>query len=216
MNDNRIKKMTMIAMISAIAYVVMVTVRIPVVLFLKYEPKDIIIVIGAFIYGPLAALLSSLIVSFVEFISVSDTGLIGLLMNVISTCSFACTAALVYKLRKSIKGAILGLVTGTVVMCCMMLLWNYLITPLYMGVARAEVVPLLLPAILPFNLLKGCLNSVITLLIYKPVVRALRRANLITRGETTTKEKRNISVMISALLILALCIVAIFAFRGII
>lgn len=216
MNDNKIKKMTMIAMISAIAYVVMVAIRIPVVMFLKYEPKDIIIVIGAFIYGPMAAFTSSLLVSFVEFLTVSDTGVIGLLMNVISTCSFACTAALVYKLRKSIKGAVLGLVTGTVVMCGMMLMWNYLITPLYMGVSRAEVVPLLLPAILPFNLLKGTLNTVITLLIYKPVVRALRRAGLISKGETATSERRNIIVMISALLILVVCIVVIFAFRGII
>lgn len=216
MNDNRIKKMTMIAMISAIAYVVMVTVRIPVVMFLKYEPKDIIIVIGAFIYGPVAAFMSSLLVSFVEFITVSDTGIIGLLMNVISTCSFACTAALVYKLRKSIKGAIWGLAIGTVVMCGMMLMWNYLITPLYMNVPRQQVAGMLLPAILPFNLLKGCLNSVITLLIYKPVVRALRRAGLISKGETATGEKRNIAVMLSALLILVVCIVSIFVFRGII
>ncbi len=216
MNDFKIRRMTVIAMISAIAYVLMVMVRIPVVMFLKYEPKDIIIVIGGFIYGPMAALSASLLVSFVEFFTVSDTGFIGLIMNVLSTCSFACTAALVYKAYKNIKGAVAGLVIGTVVMCIMMLLWNYLITPLYMNVPRTEVVKLLLPVILPFNVLKGVLNSVVTFLIYKPVVKTLRRAKLVATTENSSPEKRNIGVIVSALLLFVTCILAIFAFRGII
>ncbi|MBE7013383.1 MAG: ECF transporter S component [Ruminococcaceae bacterium] len=216
MNDFKIRRMTVIAMISAIAYVLMVMVRIPVVMFLKYEPKDIIIVIGGFIYGPMAAFVASLLVSFVEFFTVSDTGVIGLIMNVLSTCSFACTAAFVYKAYKNIKGAVTGLVIGTIVMCGMMLLWNYLITPLYMNVPRQEVAKLLLPAILPFNLLKGTLNSVITFLIYKPVVKALRRAKLVATTENSSPEKRNIGVVVVALLLFVTCILAIFAFRGII
>ena len=48
-----------------------------------------------------------------------------------------------------------------------MLLWNYLITPLYMGYPREAVAELLLPAFLPFNLLKSGLNSGITFLLYK-------------------------------------------------
>ncbi len=158
MRDERIKKITIIGMLCAVAYVVMVTVRIPVVLFLKYEPKDVIIAIGGFLYGPVTAVIVSLVVSLIELLTVSDTGLIGFLMNVLSSCSFAYIAALVYKKMKNIKGAVIGLATGTVVMCVVMLLWNYMITPLYMNVPRSEVAGLLLPAILPFNLLKGTLN----------------------------------------------------------
>ena len=68
------KKLVTLAMLSALAYVIMIVGRIPVVLFLKYDPKDIIIAIGAFIYGPLAGLGISIVVSFVEMLSVSDTG----------------------------------------------------------------------------------------------------------------------------------------------
>lgn len=51
--DNNTKKITTTAMLSAIAYVVVVVGRIPVVLFLKYDPKDIIITLGGLIWGPL-------------------------------------------------------------------------------------------------------------------------------------------------------------------
>lgn len=64
-------------------------------------------------------------------------------------------------------------------MTIIMLLWNYLITPIYMGYPREAVAELLLPAFLPFNLLKGGLNTALTLLIYKPIVQALRKANLV-------------------------------------
>ena len=63
-------------------------------------------------------------------------------------------------------------------MVSMMLLWNYLIAPIYMGYPRAAVAKLLLPVFLPFNLLKGGLNASVTMLLYKPVVTILRRSYL--------------------------------------
>ena len=92
MSDAKIKRMTTMAMLCAVAYVVMVAVKIPVVLFLKYEPKDVIIVIGGFLMGPLAAFTVSLVVSLVEMFTVSDTGIVGFIMNVLSSCAFACSA----------------------------------------------------------------------------------------------------------------------------
>ena len=104
MDRNRsVKKLVILSMLGAIAYVLMVTIRVPVVLFLKYEPKDVIIAIGGFLYGPLASALVSLLVSLLEMVTVSETGPIGCLMNFISTCSFACTAAFIYKKKHSLS-----------------------------------------------------------------------------------------------------------------
>jgi len=64
-------------------------------------------------------------------------------------------------------------------MVLVMLFWNYLITPLYMGIPRAAVAELLLPAFLPFNLLKGGINAGVTLVLYQPVARALARSKLL-------------------------------------
>lgn len=170
------KKLTTLAMLAALAYLVVVFLRIPIVPsapFLKYEPKDVVIVIGGFLYGPVAAAMVSVAVSLVEMFTVSDTWIIGAVMNVISTCSFACTAAVIYKRKRTRKGAVLGLAAGVLCMCVLMLLWNYLIAPLYMGVPREVVAGMLLPVFLPFNLAKGGLNAVITMFAYKPVKKAL-------------------------------------------
>ena len=57
-----------------------------------------------------------------------------------------------------------------------MLLWNYLISPLYMGISRAEIVPLLSTMFLPFNLLKAGINAVVTFLLFLPLRNALSMA----------------------------------------
>lgn len=190
------KKLTTVAMLCALAYIMMVVARVPVVLFLKYDPKDVVIAIGGFLFGPLTSFFISGLVSLVEMVTVSDTAFWGLLMNILSSCSFACTAAFIYKKRHDIKGAVIGLVAGVAVMVPVMLLWNYLITPIYMGYPREAVAELLLPAFLPFNLLKGGLNAAITMLLYKPVVTALRKAGLAPEskgGQGDTPPQRNLA-----------------------
>ena len=81
----------------------------------------------------MTSFLISLIVSLIEMVTVSETGPIGCIMNILSTCCFACTAAFIYKKQHTMKGAITGLVAGCLLTTAVMLLWNYLITPIYMG-----------------------------------------------------------------------------------
>ena len=212
--NQKTRKITTVAMLSAMSYLLMLVGRVPIVLFLKYDPKDVIITIGGFIMGPLTSFVISLIVSLVEMFTASDTGLIGCIMNLISTCSFACTAALIYKKFRTIRGAVVGLVAGCISMVVIMLLWNYLITPLYMGVPREEIVKLLLPAFLPFNLLKGVLNASLTLILYKPVVNALRSFRFV-EGEKQKKGSSKIGIALVSLLVLITCIFIILVWKGI-
>lgn len=200
------KKLTMIGMLCAVAYIVMVVGRFPVVLFLKYDPKDVVITIGGFIFGPMTSFLISLVVSLIEMVTVSETGPIGCIMNILSTCCFACTAAFIYKKQHTMKGAITGLVAGCLLTTAVMLLWNYLITPIYMGYPREAVAELLLPAFLPFNLLKGGLNTVITLLIYKPIVTALRKAGFLetTSPQGAVRQRRTGIMLVCAVLLITL------------
>ncbi len=158
--------------------------------FLSFDLKDVVIAIGGFILGPLQAALIALIVSLIEMITISSTGPIGLVMNLLSSCSFACVAAAIYRRNKNMKSAVTGLVCGVVCMTVIMLLWNWLITPLYMGVPRSVVAGMLMTVFLPFNLAKGGINATLTMVLYKPVVTALRKAGLVAQSDTgrrTTK-----------------------------
>lgn len=186
--------MAAVAMFSAVSFVaVLVSKVIPNVAgFLSYEPKDAVIVIAGLLYGPLTSVLISLIVSFIEMITISSTGPYGFLMNVVSTCAFAVPAAWYYQKHRTQKDAVIGLVFGVLTMAAAMLLWNYIITPFYMGVPRATVAGMLMTVFLPFNLVKGGINAGLTLLLYKPVVNALRAAGL-AQPSSSGKEKGSFS-----------------------
>lgn len=214
--DSKTKKMTTIGMICAVTYVVMLVGRVPIILFLSYDPKDIVITIGGFIFGPLVSFFIALIVAVVEMFTVSGTGIIGCIMNVLSSCSFACTAAFVYKKKHNLSGAVIGLLSGCGLMVIVMLLWNYLITPIYMGYPREAVAELLLPAFLPFNLIKGGLNAAFTMLLYKPIVTALRRSHLVEGEAGSGKAKINIGMILISLLIIATCVLFVLSLKEII
>ncbi|WP_295587448.1 ECF transporter S component [uncultured Oscillibacter sp.] len=190
-----LRTLSSLGMLTAVAYVVMLLSKLlpQVSGFLQLDLKDTVICIGGFIFGPVASAVIALVVALVEMFSVSDTGPIGLIMNVLATCAFCCTAAFVYKKLHTKKGAVAGLFLGVAVLTVVMLLWNYLITPLYMGVARDEVKDMLVPIILPFNLVKGGLNTALILVLYKPVVNALRRAKLVPESQGVFQKTGKVS-----------------------
>ena len=201
----RARDLTILALLAAVAYVVMYLsklIPINVLGFLNFDLKDVIICIAGVLFGPLAAACISVVVSLIEMVTISSTGLWGLLMNVLSTCAFVCTAAWIYQRNKTIKNAVFGLVVGVLLMTALMLLWNYLITPIYMGQPREFVATLLIPYFLPFNLIKGGINATLTVLLYKPIVNALRKAKLVQPSSGKGgKSKVGVAVVAAVLLI---------------
>lgn len=212
---NKTKKLTTMAMLGALAFLSVVLIRIPIVLFLKYEPKDVIITIGGFMFGPMSAMLFSLVVSFIEMVTISEAGFLGFIMNFLSSASYACVAAYVYSKHKTKKSAIFGLLLGTSVTVSIMLLWNYLITPIYIAVPRSEVIKLLVPAILPFNLIKGGLNMAFVLLLYEPLLTILeKRGYGYMTFEPNTKSY--VGTILIAVFILITCVLFTFSLKGVV
>lgn len=200
------KKLVVLALVCALAYVSVVFFRIPVVMFLDYEPKDCILAIAGMVYGPLPALAAVVAVAVVEMVTISTTGIIGLIMNIFSSVLFVCPAAFIYQKKRSLSGAVIGLLTGALLMSGGMVLWNWLITPLYMHVPRQAVAEMLLPAILPFNLLKAGLNATLTVLLYKSVVNALRKARLVPLREFAAPKKSRAVVLLVGITVLAVLV----------
>ncbi|WP_297722443.1 ECF transporter S component [Intestinimonas sp.] len=187
------KTITTLAMLSAIAFVVMLLSKLlpSVNGFLDFDFKDVVICIGGFVFGPMASASMAIVVAFVEMITISHTGLIGFVMNALATCAFCCTATFIYKKRHTMAGAVLGLAAGTAALTVIMLLWNYFLTPIYQGMPREAIADMLVPIFLPFNLVKGGMNMAATLLLYKPVVTALRRSGLIAPSASDQPSRRS-------------------------
>lgn len=210
------KTMVTLSMLAAVAFLAAWLLKINLFNFLSLEPKDTVLTITGFLFGPMAALLCTAVVSLAEFLFISSTGWIGLVMNILSSSAFAVMAAVIYKRVRTLKGAVQGLVIGTLLMTGIMLLWNYWLTPLYMNMPREQVVGYLVPVFLPFNLLKGGLNMALTLLLYKPLVSALKKANLLpeTHMARGARKKGTFKwVLIMALILLAVCILVLIKWK---
>jgi len=211
------RKIAALAMLAAMAFIVSL-IRIPAIAFLRYEPKDVIITIAGFLYGPMAVIPISIAVSFIEMITVSDTGPLGMMMNIIATCSFACTASFIYKKWRTHTGAAVGMMCGIIVNVPVMLLWNYLVTPFHMGVYREVVVAMLVPVFLPFNVVKGALTTAMTMMLYKPVRAALKKSRLLPAEVSASQKssKVNVGALIASAFVLLTGVLVILSWQGII
>ncbi len=195
------KTVVSLGMLTAVAYVVMyLSKMLPQVSgFLQLDMQATAITIGGFLFGPMAAAAISIVLPVLEMLTVSDTGPIGCIMNILATASFCCSAAFVYKKMHTKKGAVIGLTLGVVMQVIVMLLWNYLITPIYQGVPREVVVGMLPTVFLPFNLVKGGLNMALILVLYKPVVTALRKARLVPESQPPQKAASGSGVVLNGI-----------------
>lgn len=103
-------------------------------------------------------------------------------MTILVIIGFVVPAALIYRTMHSFKGALLGLAASVVAAVVLAIVGNLLITPLYSGVPVEAVMAMIVPILTPFNLIKGLLNAVLTLVVYKSVSNLLTPRKKQVRG----------------------------------
>lgn len=176
--QKRTVKLAKMAMLVAISIVLVYLIRFPFpgAPFLEYDPADIPILVGTFAFGPLAGLVLVVITSVVQGLTVSaGSGVYGILMHIIATGTFALVAGFIYRWKKTRKTAALALICGALAMVAVMIPANIFITPIFMGAPKEAVIGMLLPIIVPFNLMKAGINSVVVFLLYKSISRFLHK-----------------------------------------
>ena len=169
-----IKKLCTMALLVALSIVMFTIIRFPpfpvLASHLEYEMADVPILIGTLIFGPVSGLVLALVASVIQGLTVStQSGPVGILMHFIATGAFAFTAGTIYKYKKTYLGAIISLVAGTVAMAAIMIPANLTITVHFYHVPYEVVKGMLLPVIIPFNLLKAGINSFIVFVLYMPI-----------------------------------------------
>ncbi len=174
-----VQRMVMIAVFSAISIVLVALLHIPLfpaAPFLEYDMADVPIIIITFLYGPLAGLFTTVIVSVIQGLTVSvASGWIGIIMHIFATGCYVLVAGNLYKRLKGIRGEIASLAGGTAAMVLVMTLWNMLLTPLFMKAPFEMVMQLMLPAIIPFNLIKAGVNSLIAYFVFKAIEQVMKK-----------------------------------------
>ena len=182
------RRITLTAVFAALAFSAIFLFRFNVGTFLTFDLKDSIITLSGLLLGAPTAFSVSLLVAMLEFAVDNDTGWYGLVMNFASSAVFSVVCATVYRYRKKLSGAILGLILAVLSMVLTMLMLNLLVTPLYTGFPRAQVVGMIPTLLLPFNVIKGLVNAALVLVLYKPIRRALHAARLLPHSYTTEED----------------------------
>lgn len=216
-NSKHIFKIVAISAFIAIAYISSLILPIK-VQFLTLDIKDAFITIGALYFGPLSGIMISAIVSLLELFFGSDTGIYGCIMNFIGSAAFSAVASFIYIRKKSLKNALFALVLAIISMTVFMIAANLIITPLFMaskGMTTQTIEKMIVPLLLPFNLVKGVLNAALVMLLYKPISVALKMTRLSEeKSEGTKLNKNTIFVSIFAIILLACALVFIFIELG--
>ena len=175
------KQLVTMALMCAIATLFMF-VQIPLLPaapFLTYDPSFVPAMVVGFAYGagPGAAVGALAIV--IHALITGDW--VGALMNLVAALLFILPAAILYKKMHTYKGAIIGLILGVVLATLGSIVANLTIGVWFWYGSADVILPLMIPAVIPFNLLKTILNSVLTLVVYKAV------SNLITPKKKQVK-----------------------------
>ena len=162
--------------------------------FYELDFSEVAVLIGSFALGPLAGVLIEFIKILINLlINGTDTFFVGELANFLMGCAFVLPAALVYCRKKTLKRAIVGMAVGTLSLVLVGAFCNYfLMIPAYVHLAGypmdaiigmgaavnpaiKDLLTLIIIAVIPFNLIKGVLCSLLTGLLYKRVSHLLHK-----------------------------------------
>ncbi len=161
------KKLVLVSLFTAISLILSISIHFPILPqapYLLYDPGDIPLLIIALYMGIPEGLLATLIVSILMALITGQGGPIGALMHFIATGTLVSVAGFFYKKLKRLE---IPLILGTISMAGIMSIANLVFTPIYLGVPVKDVLILIVPVIIPFNLIKAGINSFLSYILTK-------------------------------------------------
>lgn len=178
--QEKVLRLCIMAMLTAVSVVLVTTIHMPLIPsagFLEYDPADIPVLIGGMMLGPIHGIIILLVASAIQAMTVSSAnGIIGFLMHFIASSALVLVVSLIYRKRKTVLSLIIGLIAGSIAMTAVMIPLNIIFIPLlFPAVTTETVIGMLIPAIIPFNLLKAGINSVITFAVFTPISHVLKK-----------------------------------------
>ncbi|MDD2432908.1 MAG: ECF transporter S component [Clostridia bacterium] len=167
------KKLVRLAVFTAFGILLMYFIAFPLPFFpefLTYDPGDIPGLIATFAFGPWPGVLVQLMKCLLGYlIGASKGGWIGMAANFVAGGTMVLVAGLIYRYRKTKTMAALSLIMGAVVSSIVMVIADYYVFFPLWGFPTNNVLPLLVGVVIPFNLVKFGISSIVTFLVYKRV-----------------------------------------------
>lgn len=153
---------------------------LPAAPFLKFDASIMPAMVCGFAYGPAAGLACGIVGAIIHGIIMADYW--GAIMNVLVIIGYVLPAALIYRKMRTMKGAVLGLAAAVACSIVMAIVGNLAITPIYLNTPVEVVVGMIVPVLVPFNIVKALINSVLTLIVYKSISNLITPKKMQVRG----------------------------------
>ena len=167
---NQTRKLTTLGMLGALSILLVAFIHFPIfpqAPFLEYDGADIPILIAAFIFGPIEGIILTVAASIVQGITVSaESGYIGIIMHIFATGAFVAVSGIIFKRKKSTPVLILALLAGVIAQTAAMIIWNIIFTPIFMNTSREVVMNMIVPIIMPFNIIKSGINAIAAFILF--------------------------------------------------
>lgn len=178
-NSRYVRRLVQMSMLAAIAVVLILLIRFPLLSgapYLEYDMADIPVLLGAFTLGPAAGMMILTVVSAIQAFLLGGNNIIGFIMHMTASGALVLVSSLLYRhMREGSRSLVISLVAGSLSMAALIIPLNLIFTPLLFGMPVASVKALILPVVLPFNLIKAGLNGSIFFLLYKSLRYVIKR-----------------------------------------
>ena len=177
-------QMAQLAMMTAISVVLVAFVRIPLIPaagFLIYDMADVPILIAALVFGTVPALVVLFLVSTIQAFLFGGDGWVGMVMHVIASGALVVMVGWFHHKFHKTSRTIVGMVLGVIAMVAVMIPMNLTLTVYFLNQPREAVMALLLPAIIPFNLIKGGLNCILAGALFQALTPFIRHNREVIR-----------------------------------
>lgn len=231
-SSTRIAVIAMFATIAGILYIFNFSMPFAFPSFLDFKFSDIPVLIGSFALGPVSAAIIVVVQILIKLvIEGTTTNFVGELSDLMTCCAFAVTAGFIYSKKRTFKGALLAIGVGTLCEVVVAILMNWLVlvpfyvsfffggkweplikmmTPLFPSCTKETFYNFYLWAsVLPFNLLRCVVASIVTILVYKRISVLINRFNLKLQpkeGQEAKAKKVNYALLFTALGIVLLLV----------
>ena len=191
----KVKKIAFIGLMGAVSAVLMLF-RFPIPFmppFLSFDLSGLMEMLGGFMFGPMAAACIIVVKILLQLVMQGSFSLgTGELQNLILSCSYVLPALIIYHRNKTKKMAITGMAVSTIFVLVMAVFTNlYLIIPFYVKLfgmsmddiitmcrtvnpAMKNVTTMAVFGLLPFNLIKYGVTSLVTFIVYKRLSRVIK------------------------------------------
>ena len=173
-------------MLAAIAVVLVMLIHfpiIPAVSFIEYDMADVPVLIGTLLYGPIPGLLILLVASLVQAFILGINGWVGFVMHFVASGAMVLLVGILYDRKPSLTGMTVGMALGSLARTLVMIPLNLILTVHAFGVPHDVVMSLMLPGIIPMNLIIAVTNCILAGLLFKALAPFLQKNRYLTQGK---------------------------------